>query len=155
MPWPWNRAERVPEDGHLGIVVTIQWGLARIAVSSVEDAPRLWVHGMAVGATASRRDGTGDILDDHVAPIGAPIRLSPGGRFDDAWRPSAFALDDGTLHRPTFHSLVSVSVHRRQPVTLRPRVEVVDDFTWTDGRYELIEGSALWAEAQEPPDRTW
>lgn len=155
MRWPWNRPDTPPSDDHLLVVIRIQWGLARIAVHASKGAPPMWLHGVVLDAVANARDTDRTLPDTHACAIDAPIRMSPGGRFDDAWRPSAFALDDGSLLRPTFRAMASVSAHRRHPVAIRPPIEVVDDFRWADGRYELIEGSSLWRETHEPPERTW
>lgn len=153
MRWPWSSRDRVPRDGDLSIVVTIQWGLAKLTVVTADTAPRLWLHRFVVDAEARPRDGGDPVADRYIGSIREPIRMSPSGRFDDAWRPGAFDLGDGMHHRPTFTAVALVSTDRRRPHRLTTDVEVVDQFRWADGRYDLIEGTPLWNERHDSPER--
>ena len=153
MRWPWSTHVRDPQGDDLTITVTIQWGLAKMVVRTSQRSPRVWVHGVVIGATVEHRTNDTVYEDMHTCGIRAPIRLSPGGSFAEAWRPTTFDLGDGALHRPSFRALASLSTRRRDPIHLEPGIEVVDDFTWIDGRYELVEGSTLWHATHDPPPR--
>lgn len=150
--WSWQRPAKTPEAGDITLIVTIQWGLAKLMVTTSPNAPRIWLHGASVSATARSRVDGRESADTHRCAIREPIRMSPSGRYDEAWRPARFDLDDGSLHRPAFDASVSVSVDRQDPIAIRPQIEVVDDFAWIDGRYELVEGTPLWHETHRPPE---
>lgn len=116
-------------------IVTAQYryGILKFTAVLDSDVDALWLHSVNVQLV-----GTGDVTDRFSFDIDAPIRMNPGGRTTDHWRPRAIDLEDASVQRPSISVEIVAARKRRNPVAFAPAVWVDDGFEVLDGEFHLI-----------------
>ena len=113
-----------------------RYGILRFTVALDADTKPVWLH--AVGIDLTAEDGSTEAFS---FPINSPIRMNPGGRTRDHWRPRTIDLEDGSQARPGITVTIAAARKRQQPVRVSPGLEIDDGFERVNGTYRLIASS--------------
>lgn len=133
-----------PSDRDFAANAQYRYGIVRFIVRLAEDSEPLWLRSVAV--ILSGPDG---VSDDFAFDIGAPIRMNPGGRTVDHWRPRKIDLEDPSSKRPHMSIQIEASRRRRKPVVVTPSLTIDDGFEVVDGELTLDPQSPFALEIEE------
>ena len=120
------------------VTAQYRYGIVKFTVALDEEADPVWLH--RVNVTMERSDGA---TDRFTFAIGAPIRMNPGGRTSDHWRPRAIDLEDAAHARPSISVEIVAARNRGRPASLAPDLDIDDGFERVDDGYRLLPSSAF------------